>query len=182
MKPALRRLKGPHVVLEPFTARFIGDDYLAWLRDDETTRWLVKPGPDCDRAEVERFCRSMMASADDCFFAILLKPDLRHIGNVRIGPIDWAARTTRFGMMIGDAPSRGRGLGAEVMMLVEDFAFRTLRLATLRFPVVQDHRAAVRMYEKRGFAVNGLWPEDFVKADKTYKMVAMLKRNPEIPA
>lgn len=182
MKPALYPLEGERIILEPFVERFISDEYISWLTDEETIRWLVKAGSRIDRVEVEKFCRSMIVSADDCFFAIVLRQKEKHIGNVRIGTVDWTSRTTRFGMMIGDASARGCGFGTDVMALVEDFAFGTLGLQTMRFPVVEDHRAAMRMYEKRHFAVDGYWSEDFVRDGTAHRMVAMTKFNPKFAA
>lgn len=178
MKPALVRIEGRTVALEPFAERFVSDSYLGWLKDDETTRWLVKAGPSVGLDEVRAFCRTMIDSADDCFFAIVDKTDGAHIGNVRLGHIDWAAGESRFGMMIGTASARGRGIGTEVMGLVERFAFDVLKLDALRFPVVADHAGALRMYEKAGFAVLGPWPEDFVKDGRSFAMVAVGKRRP----
>lgn len=171
----LPRLEGETCILAPFTDDFVSPAYLGWLKDDETTRWLVKAGPDMGLDEVRAFCRQMMDSPDDCFFAILLREDGRHVGNLRVGPIDWAAGVARFGVMIGDGAVRGKGLGTELMGLVERFCFATLGLVRMRFPVVAAHGGAMRMYEKAGYAVDGSWPEDFVKDGRTWPMVAMTK-------
>lgn len=174
-KPVLPRLDGASVVLEPFNEGFVSEAYLGWLKDEETTRWLVKAGPEVGLDEVRSFCRQMMDSPDDCFFAVLLRETGRHVGNLRIGAIDWAGRTSRFGVMIGDPAARGRGLGTELMGLVERFCFQGLGLDELRFPVVAAHAGAMRMYEKVGYAVVGPWPEDFVKDGRSWPMVAMTK-------
>lgn len=175
MKSQLARIDGVGAALVPFSLDFVTPAYLDWLKDDETTRWLVKAGPDVGLAEVETFCRQMIDSPDDCFYAVVLKPDGRHVGNLRIGPIDWAAKTARFGVMIGDGAVRGRGLGTELMGLVERFCFHDLGLDMLRFPVVAAHAGALRMYEKAGYRQDGHWPEDFVKDGRTWPMVAMTK-------
>ena len=164
------------MVLEPFSGAFVTPTYLGWLKDDETTRWLVKAGPDVGLDEVEAFCRQMIDSDDDCFFAIIDKVNGRHVGNVRIGPIDWEAGTSRFGVMIGEAGARGRGLGAEVMELVENFCFGPLGLTQMRFPVVVANEQAMAMYRKRGFTLDGDWPENFEKGGQSWPMAAVLKR------
>lgn len=176
MKPVLDRQNGDGVDLVPFRLDFVSEAYLNWLKDDDTTRWLVKAGPDTGLAEVEDFCRQMIDSPDDCFFAIVRRHDQRHVGNVRLGPIDWANGNSRFGIMIGDHSARGQGFGTEVMSLVERLAFDTLGLRQLRFPVVAAHAGALRMYNKAGYTQDGPWPEDFVKDSRTFPMVTVSKQ------
>lgn len=175
MKPSLSRLSGNNVDLVPFHLGFVTEAYLGWLKDDEVTRWLVKAGPEIGLAEIESFCRGLIDSPDDCFFAIMRRSDQHHVGNVRLGPIDWHDGSSRFGIMIGENSARGCGIGTEVMGLIERFAFGVLGLGQLRFPVVAAHAGALRMYDKAGYTEDGPWPEDFVKAGQVFPMVAVRK-------
>lgn len=178
MKPApLLGMEGDRVVLVPFSEDFVSERYLEWLKDDDTTRWLVKAGPDVGLGEVRAFCRDMIASPNDCFFAIVLRHSGVHVGNVRLGTIDWQAGSARFGIMLGDPAARGIGLGGEIMALIESFAFHTLGLAQLRFPVVEANEAAMKLYAGRGFTVEGPWlGEVFVKNGREWPLVSVVKR------
>lgn len=171
-------IPGATVVLCPFSDRFVTPSYLAWLKDEVVTRYIVKAGPETTVADVRRFCSELMASPADHFFAITLKTGGRHIGNVRLGPIDPASGIARFGMLIGEPDCHGKGIGTEVVALIENFAFRELGLRGMRFPVVREHTAAMRLYLKLGYTPGGAWPEPFVKGGRTIELVAMEKWNP----
>ena len=66
------------------------------------------------------------------------KKNNRHIGNVRLGPIDDERKISKFGILIGDKDFHGLGVGTEVMGLIKDFSFNYLRLKKLRFDVVKE--------------------------------------------
>jgi RimJ/RimL family protein N-acetyltransferase len=169
----IRPLVGPRIALHPFAERFITEEYLAWLRDAEVTRFIVKAGLDVTLPDVRAFCHRLIESPDDFFFAIV--HDGRHIGNARLGPIDWSTGISGYGILIGDRSFHNRGFGAEVIELVSSFAFNELKLRALRFPVVEEHAAAMRLYRKCGFAEEGPWPEPFVRDGQSLSMTTFTK-------
>jgi len=173
----IRRIEGQKIVLEPFSEYYLSENYLAWLRDDMVTRYLVKGGADINMAEVRNFCRSMIESRDDFFFAIVVRDGDRHVGNVRLGPIDWREAITGFGIMIGDREWHGQGLASETIKLITSFAFDELNLSQLRFPVVAEHDAAMRLYRRAGFVEEGPAPTAFSKNGRVLPMVLFSKFN-----
>ena len=172
---ASHTLRGARISLEPFEARFVTERYVGWLRDDIVSRFISKAGTAVTLEDVRAFCSSMMDSTDDFFFAILL--DGRHIGNVRLGKIDWNTRTSGFGILIGERGLHGQGLGSEAVNTITDFAFADLGLQALRFPVVEEHAAAMRLYRKCGFTQAGPWPKPFERNGRLLPMAMFEKSN-----
>ena len=72
----------------------------------------------------------MISSETDYFFAILLKKNLHHVGNVRLGPIDFKLMKSNFGILIGSKNYRGCGIGTEALELIKEFGFGYLKLKT----------------------------------------------------
>ena len=92
--------------------------------------------------------------------AIVDKKSDFHIGNVKLGPIQWIHRRATFGIMIGDKKFWGMGLGQEATRLAIEYAFTRLNLLRIDLGVFAEHESAVRCYEKVGFKVEGRMRQD----------------------
>jgi RimJ/RimL family protein N-acetyltransferase len=167
------KLSGALVELESFSERFITDTYLGWLRDTEINRYLVEPNQDTTLADVRDYCHRLISSERDYFFAILDRVTGRHIGNLRLGPIDAAARHCQLGMLIGDRDYHGRGFGTEAVNLATSFCFEVLRMHKVHLNVVDENRAAVRIYEKNGFVTEGLLKDHIFLGGRFYDLRLM---------
>ncbi len=130
-------------------------EYFDWLNDREVTRFL-RSGLFPNNAErMEEYYRSVALSPDNVMLAIIEKESDRHIGNIKLGPIDWVARIAFLGIMVGDKKSWGKGYGTEAIRLVIDYAFNRLNLHKVTAGIVAIHQASIRAFEKAGFEVEG---------------------------
>ena len=176
----IKSINGSKILLEPFSHKFINDDYLAWMNDKDTTQFIQKAKKKTTLEDLYLFANEMIDSEVDYFFAILLKKNLQHIGNVRLGPIDFKMLKSNFGIMIGSKNFRGCGVGTEVLELIKKFGFEYLKLKEITFPVVEEHVAAMRLYKNAGFVLQNILKKTFNKDGQTWKLVEWKMRNPNI--
>ena len=179
-KPKIKSIENNRIVLEPFSHNFISDNYLAWMNDKETTKFIQKAKENMSIDDLYSFVNKMIHSEEDYFFAILLKKDLQHVGNVRLGPIDFNLMKSGFGIMIGDKNFHRCGIGTEVMGLIKDFSFNYLQLKRLCFPAVKSYSAAMSLYSKAGFKCLGDMEKTFDKNGKSWKLVEWTMKNPRL--
>ena len=125
--------------------------------------------------DVRKFCQVMMESKEDIFFAIVSRETQTHIGNVRVGSIDWDQKVTGFGILIGDEEFRGKGIGTEVMELIKELCFVELGLNELRFPVVCENQAAIRLYRRADFREAGACSRNFEKSGRSLPQVEFVE-------
>ena len=144
-------IDGDNVHLEIFNKRFISEAYVSWLRDSAMSQIITKGKKRITIEEVESYCYNLMESDDNYLFAIIDNEDDKHIGNVRLGPIDSKERQCQFGMMIGDKSYHGRGIGTEVVKIAVKFCFDELHMRSVHLNVREDNIAAIRTYEKNNF-------------------------------
>lgn len=91
------------------------------------------------------------------------------LSNIRYG----VAQTASIGYWVGEKYS-GKGLMAEALQLVVDYAFATLRLHRLEAACIPDNNRSVRVLEKAGFTregllhsylkINGIWQDHYLYA------------------
>ena len=120
-KIIVKIIEGRKILLKPFSDEFISKDYLSWINDGETTRFIQKAHKNTSLEDLHFFANQLINSDVDYFFAIVLKKNLIHIGNVRLGPIDFKEMKSNFGIMIGNKDFRGCGVGTEVIELIKAF-------------------------------------------------------------
>lgn len=164
-------LESNKVILKPFSKEFISDKYLRWLNDDSITQFIDKAKENTSLEDLNYFAESMINSNKDYFFAIIYKKNNFHIGNVRLGPIDFNKKKSNFGILIGDKNYQGCGLGTDVIELIKYFGFEYLALDRIHFPVVKKHDAAMKLYAKTKFKCLGEMKKTFNKKRKSWKLV-----------
>ena len=91
----------------------------------------------------------MTGSSSEVIFAVVEQKSDEHIGNVKLGPINWVHRRAMFGIMIGDKRFWGRGVGEEVTRLMVEYGFNRLNLHRIGLVVFEEHESAVRCYRKK---------------------------------
>ena len=122
-KPPTKTLIGQKVILKPFSRKFLTKKYLNWMNDNETTKFIYKAKKKNTMNDLELFAKTMIKSNLDYFFAIIYKKKKIHIGNIRLGPINFDAMSSNFGILIGAKEFHGLGLATEALELIKNFGF-----------------------------------------------------------
>jgi len=153
-------LVGRRIYLRPLDPADATEAYLGWLNDPEVTRYLETGAFPTTRPELERYCADLAGQRQQIMLAIVERQSDRHIGNVKLGPIDWIHRRGTLGILVGERDFWGKGAGSEATRLLVEHAFARLDLRRVDLGVHADHAAAIRVYERIGFKVEGRFRED----------------------
>jgi ribosomal-protein-alanine N-acetyltransferase len=153
-------LIGKKVYLRPLEFEDLNERYLSWLNDPVVSRYLESGIFPSTREDLEKFFRQVTASRDQVMLAIVNKETDQHIGNVKLGPINWVHRKATFGILVGDKQFWNAGIGTEATQLTVEYAFFRLNLRRIDLGVYAEHEAAVHSYERVGFRVEGRFRED----------------------
>jgi [ribosomal protein S5]-alanine N-acetyltransferase len=150
------KINGDGFVLVPFNLNMITDEYLSWLKTDAVNKYLLKPNKEIQRADALTYCKELIESKNNLFFAINILPDNKHIGNVRLGPIDHISKVCKYSMMIGNTDYHGKGLGTKIVSACISFVFDKMKMRKFYLDVISGNIAAIRTYEKNGLIEEGL--------------------------
>jgi len=161
-------LRGSKVYLRPLERADLNETYLGWLNDHEVTRYLEAGAFPETMQDLEKFYQGVTGSRSEVIFAIADSKSHRHVGNVKLGPINWVHRRAMFGIMIGEKKFWGRGIGKEATRLVVEYGFQRLNLNRIGLGVLAAHEAAIRCYQAVGFKTEGRFREEMF-SDGTYQ-------------
>jgi RimJ/RimL family protein N-acetyltransferase len=131
--------------------------YVDWMRDPEVTRFLeVRLSPP-DEAALETFIVKMNGSQDNLLLGLFLREmPQRHIGNIKLGPIDERHKAASIGIAIGAKDCWGRGFATQAVAALSDYAFDALGLERLEAGFYADNEASQRAFQRAGFVLEGL--------------------------
>jgi RimJ/RimL family protein N-acetyltransferase len=143
---------GRGVCLVPLSTASVGD-WVRWMGDPETTRYLYAPGEEPREPHTAGslldWGRRILADPERLVFGLEERAGGRLIGDARLTPV--RGRRAKFSIMIGVSEFRGRGLGREATELVCRFAFEQLDMSEVVLEVDPRNVAAVRTYLATGF-------------------------------
>lgn len=135
--------------------------YLDWMQDAEVLRFLEARHRSHDATSLAAFIRSANDSRESLLLGIF-EPDGRHVGNIKLGPIDWPNRRGEIGLLIGERDCRGRGYAREAIATVSDYAFNELGLHKLTAGYLAPNLASGRAFEATGYVVEGRYTDHFL--------------------
>lgn len=140
---------GTRVYLRLLTPRDATATYASWLNDPEVNAYLETKRATVDT--LREYIEKKSAQSDTEFYGIFLREDDRHIGTVKLEPIDKMRGYAQIGILIGDKREWGKGYAAEVMQLLIEYCFGPLGLTEVRLGVLAQNENAIQVYEKLGF-------------------------------
>lgn len=147
-------LESNRLKLIPLGMSHLTANYVNWMNDPEVNKYL-ESGGDYTIEKLREFL-GHVEQLNILFWAIHLKSDNKHIGNIKIDPINKKHRYGEYGIMMGDRSEWGKGFAKEATVLVLDFCFsQRLNLRKINLGVHYKNKAALELYKKIGFLEEG---------------------------
>lgn len=99
-------------------------------------------------------------------YAICLKEDGRHIGNLKIGPIEWKHGTSDLVTVIGDREQWGKGFATEAIKLGNKIAFEKYNIRKLSGGMYASNVPSIKAYTNAGWIIEGRLFNHYVHSGK----------------
>jgi RimJ/RimL family protein N-acetyltransferase len=145
-----------------------------WRNDRDVTKLLGANYYFVSAAREKNWLEEIISNdAKNLRLAICLKGSQKHIGNVNLTSIDLLNKNAEFSIFIGDKSEWGKGFASEACLLMLDHAFHQLNLERIYLYVLEEHNAAIKLYKKCGFTVEGVFRNNVFKDDKYHNSVIM---------
>lgn len=166
-------LIGKKLYLRGIEEKDLEGRYFDWLNDYDVTKYMDSGYFPNTVEKLQEYVKNVGRSSNNVLLGIIDMETDKHIGNVRLGPINWVHRTSFLGIMIGEKDFWGKGYVTETLKLVADYAFRRLNLHKVSAGVNASNKASIKAFENAGFKIEGL-RKDEVYADGKYHDAVVL--------
>ncbi len=160
-------LIGKRIYLRDLGEADLGGPWFDWMNDQEVTRFLESGRISNSPEAMRSYFQNVVQNPDNVMLAIVETATDKHIGNIKMGPINRTHRFANLAIMIGDKDYWGKGYGREAWDLMVTYGFETLDLHKITLGVYADHPSAVNLYKKVGFKIEGTLRKQLYR-DGTY--------------
>ena len=146
---------GERIHLREVRAKDVGDRYRSWMNDPGVNQFLETRFSAQSIESIAGFVANMDGNTNSKFLAICHTDDNLHIGNIKVGPINWIHRHADVSLLIGERAYWGRGLASEAIELISRFSFMDLNLIKLTAGCYETNIGSVRAFDKAGYRKEG---------------------------
>lgn len=140
----------------------------AWEREDVRACWEASQTPDASGQRLrdwhepprslfqrEQEFESFEAETDPTTVRMIIEAEGRAVGDIDLFHIETRNRNTLVGLGVWRAEDRNRGYGSDALRATLRWAFRELNMRRVELSVEPENEAAVHVYRKLGFVVEG---------------------------
>jgi len=166
-------LEGTRIYLRDVRLSDVNGTYHRWMNDPEVTRYLESRFYPNSIESLQKYVSQKMGDRDNVFLGIFLKDGDRHIGNIKLGPINWIHRYGDIGIIIGEKDCWGKGYATEAIQVMTDYAFKTLNLNRLTAGCYANNVGSAKAFLKTGWQQEAVRPRFFF-SDGCYVDLIML--------
>ena len=164
-------LRGERVYLRPVERDDLAH-IMRWLNDPEL-RALTGDVRPMDQLGAEEYLQRLHDDKSRIWFVIVRKQDGRLIGETGLLRMFPPWRTTDMSLIIGEADTRGKGYGREVMEIMLDFAFGAMNFNRVAIGVVGFNEQALKFYKQVGFVQEGVQRQGYYHGYRYYDFIMM---------
>lgn len=157
-------------VLEP---GHVTDSYVSWLNAPEINQYLESRFVTHTAESTRAFVASALASPNNLFLGIRSHQLDRHVGNIKLGPIDPHHETGDIGILIGDKAAWGKGIATAAIKAVCGIAATHLKLRKVTAGCYASNAGSRKAFQNAGFLVEGVRPAQFLLDGKAEDLVLM---------
>lgn len=148
------------------------DLIIKWRNSDSVRKNFIYQAP-FTREGHENWVRTMIDTGKAVQMIICEAGEGTPLGSVYIRDIDRTHNKAEYGIFIGEAAARGRGIGTAAAKLMLRYCFEEEGLHRIYLRALADNGQAIRSYEKAGFQKEACLRDD-VRIDGTYRDIVWM--------
>lgn len=169
------RIEGKKVYLRRVKHSDVGPEYLSWLTEPEVNQYLERRFETHTIDSLHTFVDSMAQSKDSLFLAIIHKETGTHVGNIKLGPINFNHGYAEMGILVGNKKFWGLGLGSDAIQALSDYGLKKIGLNRIFAGAYDLNIGSIKAFEKAGFSQEGILRKQFLCHGKYINAVLMGK-------
>lgn len=148
-------IEGENIYLREVRESDVNEAYYTWMNDNEVTQFLESRFYPNSTSSITEFIRKNDSDPSTIFLALINRSDEVHVGNIKLGPINWIHRFAEVGILMGEKSYWGKGIATEALKLVSFYAFNKLNLRKLTAGCYSNNKGSEKAFLKAGFSIEG---------------------------
>lgn len=171
------RFESKRLYLRELVHEDVTEEYLHWFKDEQVTEFLQ--AKNLTVKEVKDYIDFGNSTKGHFLYAICDKDNDKHIGNLKIGPIDWKNRISDLVVVIGDRDYWGKGLATEIIAVGNAVAFGVHDLRKVTGGMYEENIGSIKCYTRAGWVIEGRLNGHYLLDGKSMDRVLVSCFNPK---
>jgi [ribosomal protein S5]-alanine N-acetyltransferase len=165
------KFESDRIYLRKLVIKDVNQFYLSWFKDSDVISYLDVR--DLSEREAKDYILLGESTGLYYMYAICEKISNRHIGNLKIGPIDKKHHIADLVTLIGDKEAWGKGYGSDSIKLGNRIAFEKYKLRKLSGGIYSSNIASIKSYLKAGWIIEGILKDHYILDGKFQNRVCV---------
>lgn len=144
-------ISGKRIYLARMGISQVTDKYYSWLNNPEVNQYLESRFVSNSIDQIKDFVHRAVVSSDIVFAGVFMIDNDNHIGNIKLGNINWIHRTGDIGLLIGEKEYWGKGYASEAIELITNYAFNELNLHKVWAGCYGCNTGSIKAFKNAGF-------------------------------
>ena len=143
--------------------------YQKWMNDPEVHKYTEQRYKKHSLKDIRKFVKEKNKSKTEFLFGIFLKKNkiLNHIGNIKLGPINFIHKTAETSYFLGEKDLWGKGYTTIAIKKIINIA-RGKKLKKLKAGLYEMNKDSKKVLEKNGFILEGKLKSEVLYNKKRY--------------
>ena len=143
--------------------------YQKWMNDPEVHKYTEQRYKKHSLKDIKKFVKEKNKSKTEFLFGIFLKKNkiLNHIGNIKLGPINFIHLTAEISYFLGEKDLWGKGYTTIAIKKIINIA-RKKKLKKLKAGLYEMNKGSKKVLEKNGFILEGEFKSEVIYNKKRY--------------
>ena len=145
----------------------VGIKYQKWMNDTEVQKYTEQKHKKHSLKDIKNFISKKNKSKNELLFGIFLKKNKSHIGNIKLGPINFTHKHAEISYFIGEKKLWGKGYATKAIKEIIKIA-RKKKLRKLKAGFHEKNSGSKKVLEKNGFIKEGVLKSEIIHKNKRY--------------
>ena len=146
------------IKLKKLTLKDVNKTYLKWMNDKMVFKYTDQSKTNHTLRQIKKYVKDRLKS-NEIIFGIFYKNV--HIGNIKLGPIDYLNKTSEISYFIGEKQYWGMGIGTLAIKNLIKVA-KKKGLKKLIAGCVQQNKSSQRVLKKNKFKIEGRLKSQYI--------------------
>lgn len=176
----IKELYGSKIHLRKLKENDVGQSYLRWMNDKDLLQYMESRYQNYTILDLKDYVFNLDKDKSAILWGIFENANQRHVGNIKLGSIQWIHKTGDIGILVGERDVWGRGYATQAIELASAYAFSELNLNKITAGIYSENKGSEAAFIKAGFQREGLLKSQYIYKDKTMDKILMGIENPSL--
>jgi len=156
------------IILTELRPDMVSKRYISWMNNKEIMKFTEQRFNNHGEKKVKKFVSSKKNSKNEFLFGIFifLEKEKIHVGNIKLGPINFIHKTAEISYFIGDKNYHKKGIGSQAIRNVLIIAKKRFKLKKITAGVYSNNISSSKVLLKNNFKLEGTLKKQYQYKNK----------------